>query len=200
MNIRLVAASIAASLLATLALAQAPPTRVRGTIAELDGQTLTVASREGPKVGIALPEKFGLASVRKVDMSAIVPGTFIGTAAKPDGDGQLEAMEVVVFPEAMRGTAEGHYDWDLAPGTSMTNANVDAAVEGKSGRELTLSYKGGSVKVTVPADVPMVTFGPADRGDLKPGAPVFVVARPGADGKLSAAFIAVGKDGVAPPM
>jgi hypothetical protein len=200
MNLRPVFVGLAATLLATLAVAQTPPTRIRGTIDAVDGQTLTVATREGPKVSIALPEKFGLASVKKVELSAIAPGTFIGTAAKPGADGQLEALEVVVFPESMRGTGEGHYDWDLAPGTSMTNANVDAAVQSKSGRELTLSYKGGSVKVTVPPDVPVVTTAPAERADLKPGAPVFVVAKHAEDGSLSAAFIAVGKDGVAPPM
>ena len=205
MKIRLVIASvaaslIAASLIATAALADSPPSRIRGTVAGLDGDTLTVTTREGPKVGVMLSDKSRIAAVKKLDMSAVAPGTFIGTAAQPGAGGQLEAMEIVVFPEAMRGTAEGHYDWDLAPGTSMTNANIDAAVEGKSGRELTLSYKGGSVKVVVPPTVPVVTFGPADRADLKPGAPVFIVARKGDDGMMSVGFVAVGKDGVAPPM
>jgi hypothetical protein len=200
MNIRLAITGLAAGLLATAALADGPPTRIRGTIAALDGATLTIATREGPKVMIMLPEKVSIASMKKLDLGSIAPGTFIGTAAQPGADGELKAMEVLVFPEAMRGTGEGHYDWDLAPGTSMTNANVDAAVQGNSGRELTLSYKGGSVKVVVPPDVPVVTPVPATRADLKEGAAVFVVARKADDGMLNAGFVAVGKDGVAPPM
>ena len=200
MHIRLAIATLAASLAATLAFADSPPSHIRGTISGLDGRTLTVTTREGKSVAIGLPDKVRLNVVKKVDMSAITPGTFIGTAAVPGADGGVRAIEVVVFPEAARGTGEGHYDWDLAPGTSMTNANVDAAVESKSGRELTLSYKGGSVKVTVPPDVPMVTPLPATLADLKAGAPVFVVARKGDDGTMSALFVAVGKDGVAPPM
>jgi hypothetical protein len=200
MKFRLAIAGLAAGLFATLAMADTPPSHIRGTIAGLDGQTLTIATREGPKVSVMLPEKPRIAAMKKVDLSAIAPGTFIGTAAQPGKDGELEAIEVLVFPEASRGTGEGHYDWDLSPGTSMTNANVDAAVTSKDGRELTLSYKGGSVKVTVPPNVPVVTPIPADRSDLKAGAPVFIVALHNADGSLSAAFVAVGKDGVAPPM
>jgi hypothetical protein len=200
MNIRPIIAGLAASLLASLAFADSPPSHIRGTVASFEGGTLTVATREGPKVEVMLSDKTGIGGMKKLDLSAVAPGTFIGTAAKPGANGELEALEVVVFPEARRGTGEGHYDWDLAPGTSMTNANVDAAVESKNGRELTLSYKGGSVKVVVPPDVPVVTFDAADRSDLKPGTPVFIVARKAEDGMLSAAFVAVGKDGVAPPM
>jgi hypothetical protein len=196
----LAASLLAASLLAAVARADSPPSHIRGTVASLDGATLNVATREGPTVGVMLTDKTGIASMQKLDISAIKAGTFIGTAAQPGKDGELEAMEVVVFPEARRGTGEGHYAWDLAPGTSMTNANVDAVVQGNSGDELTLSYKGGSVKVKVPPTVPVVTFGPADRGDLKPGAPLFIVARKADDGMMNALFVAVGKDGVAPPM
>jgi hypothetical protein len=197
---RLIVASLAASLAATVALADSPPVHVRGTVAGVDGQTLTVTTREGPTVSVMLSDKTGLGTMKKLDPSAITVGTFIGTAAQPGADGELEAMEVVVFPEARRGTGEGHYGWDLAPGTSMTNANVDAVVQGNAGNELTLSYKGGSVKVKVPPTVPVVTFGPADRNDLKPGTPLFIVARKADDGTMSALFVAIGKDGVAPPM
>lgn len=200
MNPRLAIATLAASLVATLAFADSPPTHIRGTISGLDGRTLTVATREGSSVAITLPEKVRLNTVKRVDMSAIKPGTFIGTAAEPGANGELKAMEVVVFPEAARGTGEGHYDWDLAPGTSMTNANIDAAVEGTDGRELTLSYKGGTTKVVVPADVPMVMPVPAEMSDLKNGAPVFIIARKADDGATNAMVVIVGKDGVAPPM
>jgi hypothetical protein len=200
MTLRIAIAGLALCLTAGLAQAQTPPIHVRGTITGLDGTTLTVATREGASVAIMLPEKVRLNVVKKVDISAITPGTFIGTAAVPGADGELKAVEVVVFPEAARGTGEGHYDWDLAPGTSMTNANIDAAVESASGRELTLSYKGGTAKIVVPADVPMVMPLPAEMADLKAGQPVFVIARKGDDGAMSALVVVVGRDGVAPPM
>jgi hypothetical protein len=135
-----------------------------------------------------------------VPLASIAPGTFIGTAARPAPDGELQAMELLVFPESARGTGEGHYPWDLAPGSTMTNANVEAAVPATSGRELTLAYKGGSVKVRVPPDVPVVTPSPASLADLKPGATVFLSAMRAADGSLSTSRVTVSKDGVAPPM
>lgn len=120
--------------------------------------------------------------------------------ARPGAGNELQAVAVVVFPENLRGVGEGHRDWDLAPGTTMTNANVEAAVQGSSGRDLTLAYKGGSVKVLVGPDAAVVTPVPAERADLKPGATVFLSTTRAADGALSASRITVSKDGVAPPM
>jgi hypothetical protein len=193
---------VALALLWTLGpgLAQTPPTRVRGTITALDGATLTVTSRDGQALRITLLEPLTVVTVKRLTPAAIAPGTFIGTAAQPAPDGKLQAMEVLVFPESMRGTGEGHYPWDLAPDSTMTNANVEAAVPANPGLDLTLAYKGGSVTVRVPPDVPVVTPAPASRDDLKPGATVFFAATRAADGSLSASRVTVSKDGVAPPM
>ncbi len=193
--------ALAACCLATAALAQAPPTtRIRGTIAAIEGPVMTVTTREGPKLPITLAEPLTVLSVKNVELSSIQPGTYIGTAAKPGPGGQLQAIEVLVFPESARGSGEGHYAWDLQPDSTMTNASVTAAVQGSSGRDLDLAYKGGSTKIHVPDGVPVVTFIPAERSDLKPGAPVFLSATKGADGGLTAARVIVGKNGVAPPM
>ena len=183
------------------ALAQtAPPTRVRGTIASLAGNLLTVKSRTGDMLEIVLADTVAVASVKKVELSAIAPGSFIGTATRTDADGKMTALEVLVFPEALRGTGEGHYPWDLEPGSMMTNGTVNGAVTASSGRELTVGFKDGSKTVYVPPNAPVVTFAPADRADLKPGAPVFLIAPKNAEGKLTATRVTVGKDGVAPPM
>jgi hypothetical protein len=191
----------AAVLVSTSAIAQTvPPTRVRGTVATLDGNTLTVNSRDGQKLEIALKDGFAVASVKKVELSSIEPNSFIGTATRAGADGKLTAIEVLVFPEAMRGTGEGFYPWDLEPGSMMTNGTVKGAVTAASGRELTIGFKDSSNTVFVPPSAPVVTFAPATRDDLKPGAPVFVVATKDAQGKLGAARVTVGKDGVAPPM
>ena len=186
---------------AAAAVAQtAQTTRIRGTIAAMDGQVMIVTTREGPKLPITLTEPLTVSAVKALDLAAIQPGSYIGAASELGPDGQLQAIEVLVFPEAARGAGEGHRDWDLKPGSLMTNATVATAAQGSAGRDVELTYKDGSKKLHVPAGAPVVTFVPAERADLKPGAPVFLTATNNADGSLSAARVVVGKDGVAPPM
>jgi hypothetical protein len=199
---RLLPAALAGCLFSVAAIAQttAPPTRIRGTIAAVEGQTLTIATREGPKVDVMLNDPLTVATVKKVDLASIAPGTYVGIATRNGANGEMQAIEVLVFPDSMRGAGEGHYAWDLEPGSMMTNGTVSGAVQATSGRELSLSFKGGSNKIVVPSDAPIVTFAPAERADLKPGAPVMFGATKNADGKLAASRVTVGKDGVAPPM
>jgi hypothetical protein len=188
---------------AGVALAQAPaakPSRIRGEIVSLNGDTLMVHRRSGDTVSIDVKSTVAVSAVKAMQLSDIKPGSFVGTAATTGTDGKLTATEVVVFPEAARGTGEGHYAWDLSPNSTMTNANVDTVVQGTSGRNLKLSYKGGSNEVTVPPNVPVVTFIPAARTDLTAGKKVFVVATPAAQGAFEAQRVVVEKDGVAPPM
>jgi hypothetical protein len=183
------------------ALAQsAPPRRIRGRIAGLDGEVLAVDARDGGRLEIRLAEPLTVNALRRLDLSAVTRGTFIGTAAVPGGDGRLKALEVLVFPEAMRGTGEGHYPWDLVPSATMTNATVEAVVDQAVGRTLELALKDRKVTVDVPPEAPIVTFAPATRADLVPGAAVFLVAAPDKDGRLAASRVTVEKNGVAPPM
>ena len=183
-----------------LAVAAAPQSHIRGTIKSVGENSLTITTRDGQTIIVALKQPLTVSALKRLDISAIRSGTFIGTAARPGPKGELVAMEVLVFPESLRGTGEGNYAWDLAPGTSMVNANISAVVENSAGRDLTLSYKGGSTKVVVPPDVPIVQPVPAKRADLKPGASVFLTPIRAADGSLSTARVIVGKNGVAPPM
>jgi hypothetical protein len=188
-------------LIATPALAQAPtPVRIRGAIQSVDASSMLVKSREGATLKIALAENLGVSAVVPMALSAVDSGKFIGAAAMKQPDGTLRALEVLVFPETMRGAGEGHYPWDLQPESTMTNATVAAVVNGGSGRELTLTFKGESLKMVVPAEAPVVTFEAGDRSLLKPGAHFILTAQRAADGSLSAARVAVGKDGLVPPM
>lgn len=177
----------------------APPTRIRGTIAAVTPQMLTVTSRDGQKVEIMLNDPLTAMTVKNVDLKTVAPGTYIGTATRTVG-GTLQAIEVLVFPEAMRGAGEGHYAWDLEPGSMMTNATVSGAMDASVGRVLKLTYKGESNTVVVPPGVPVVTFAPAERADLKPGAKVFLAATKNDHGHFAAGRVTVEKDGVAPPM
>ena len=183
-----------------MAVAAPPPVRVRGTIENVSATSLTVAARDGSHPVIALDRSTSINALARAEMADIKKGDFIGTAAMPGKGNDLQAMEVVIFPESARGTGEGHYDWDLAPGSSMTNATVQAAVQGVDGRSLKLAYKGGQTTVNVPPGVPIVRPVPAKAADLVPGAAVFVVADRGADGSFKARRIVVEKDGVEPPM
>jgi hypothetical protein len=174
--------------------------RVRGSVASFDGSVLTVKSREGADVTIKLGDSFRIASVVKATIADIKPGVFIGTASLPKDKTSSRALEVLIFPEALRGTGEGDYPWDLMPNSTMTNGTVGSSVESVEGPTVTVAYKGGERKITVGPDTPIVTLGPADKSDIKPGAPVFSATRKQADGSLTAVSVTLGKNGVAPPM
>jgi hypothetical protein len=197
------AASFLALTLAGAAFAQSSPDkpeRIRGEIVSFAGSTLKVHRRSGDTVTIELKDSSRLNAVKAVQLADIKPGSYVGAAATPGPDGKLTAREVVVFPEAARGTGEGHYAWDLGANSTMTNANVDTVVQSTSGRDLKLSYKGGSNTITVPTNVPVVTLIPATRAELTTGKKVFVVATPEAAGTYDGKVLVVEKDGVAPPM
>ena len=194
--------SLALSVFASAASAQAPAvqtSRVRGEIVSLKGDTLVV-HRANADVTIELKPDTPFGAVKNVKLADIKPNTFVGVASVPDANGKQIAKEVLVFPEALRGSGEGHYAWDLLPGSMMTNANVDTAVQSTNGRELTMSYKGGSKVVEVPDNVPVVTFTDATRADALAGKKVVVFAKADGPGKYSAMRVLVEKDGVAPPM
>jgi hypothetical protein len=197
------ASAVAAFLaIAVLSPAQAAENvRVRGTIVGLDGSTLTVKTREGPNAVLMMKPGWKMAGVAKASVDDIKPGDFVGIASLPTASGGDGAVEVLVFPPAMKGTGEGSYPWDLKPKSSMTNGTVTNAVKGVDGRTLDLSYSGGKEKkIAIPDGVPIVTFGPATPADLKPGVAVFVPAQKGDDGTLGAGFVVVGNNGIDPPM
>jgi hypothetical protein len=191
------------SLLATLATAQTPPQRLRGEVISFDGHWMQLKNRNGETQKIEFSEKTTYVGVVKAERSAIKAGAYVGIASiKGTGDA-MTAEEVLVFPEASRGSNEGHYPWDLTPGGMMTNANISAMVESTKGPELTLTYKnkdgtGGNVKIQVAQDTPVVAFDKADKGDIKAGGHVLVVAAKDGD-KLTALRVLIGK-GIKPPM
>jgi hypothetical protein len=177
----------------------AAPWRIRGTIEAFEAPRLFVKERSGQYVNLTLADNVNFQEVLPIKPDAIQPGTFVGTAAVPRADGKLESLEVVVFPEAARGSGEGHYPWDLKPQSSMTNATVAELVPAPGGKQLLLRFKGGEKTVVVPDGVPVVTFRPGSRNLIVPGAKVFVVAET-RDGLPVATRLVVGRDGFEPPM
>ena len=197
-------AVLVSSLLAGAAIAQTPaapaPSRLRGEIVSLNGDTLVFHRANAENVTIEFKPDVGVGAVKNVKLADIKPGAYVGAASVPNAEGKQIAKEVLVFPEAMRGNGEGHYAWDLLPGSMMTNANVDTAVQSTNGRELTMSYKGGTKTVLVPEGTPVVTFTDATRADVVAGKKAFIVAKLVEPGKYTAMRVIVEKDGVAPPM
>ena len=184
----------------TPAWAEGTPVRVRGTVVSLDGSKIVVRAKDGKDVTVSLKDKYAALAVVKSSMEDIKQGTFIGTATIAQPEGSLRALEVVVFPESLRGFGEGHYPWDLGPSSMMTNATIANKVQSTDGQTVTVTYKGGDKTITIPANVPIVALVPADKSDIMPGAIVFVPTEKQADGTLLSGAILFGKDGVVPPM
>ena len=175
--------------------------RVRGTIDRVEGPIYVVKSRDGAELKVALAENGIVVAIVKASLADIKPGLFVGSTAMPQPDGSQKAIEVHIFPEAMRGTGEGHYPWDLQANSTMTNANVEETVAGVDGQTLRLKYKTGEKKVVVTPQTVIVTYNPGDKNDLQPGTKIFIAAaKKQADGTLQAARINYGKDGLTPPM
>jgi hypothetical protein len=175
--------------------------RVRGTVERVDDAAYFVKTRDGAELRITLIDKPVLVAIVRASLADIKPGVFVGSTAMPQPDGSQKAIEAHIFPEAMRGTGEGHYAWDLEPNSTMTNANVEQSVTGVDGQTLTLKYKNGEKKILVTQDTVIVTYNPGDKADLVPGTKIFVgAAKKQPDGSLQAARINYGKDGLTPPM
>ncbi|CAN7557075.1 hypothetical protein LJR251_003913 [Rhizobium rhizogenes] len=178
---------------------KAEQVHVRGSIVNYSGSTLKVKTREGEIVDVDLADDWKLASVANAKVIDIKPGDFVGIASLPKESGGDGALEVLIFPPAMKGAGEGSYGWDLKPNSSMTNATVADAVKGVDGRTVTVSYHGKEKKISIPDGTPVVTIAPATKDDLVPGAVVFVPAEKAATGTI-AHQVLVGKNGVVPPM
>jgi hypothetical protein len=212
---------VLAATAATSALAADPPAHIRGTIVAATPDTLTVRTSEGT-VSVAMDASTRISGIVPSSVDQIKTGTFVGIANVP-GASTASALEVVVFPDALKGAGLGDYPWDLAAqgapvaaGSAMTNGTVKSSTAGAmaapsamtngtvknastaAGLVLTVDYGKGEKSIVVPAGAPVVGIVPADRSKLVPGAHVFLSTR--SDAPKSAAFVAVGIDGTVPPM
>ena len=181
--------------------ADAPGMRigVRGEITGVSPEVLNVHASSGENVVINLTNDTRIRAVTLANIEDIKPGSYIGTAAVPQEDGTLKALEVHVFPPELAGSGDGHRPFDLVKGSTMTNGSVGDLVV-SNGRVLTVNYKSGQQKILVPEDVPIVNLMPGDRSLLKVGVKIVTFVTQSADGTLTAQSISAGKDGVTPPM
>jgi hypothetical protein len=172
---------------------------IRGEITGVSPESLKVHVNTGENVVVQLTSDTKVRAVTLANIEDIKPGSYIGSAAIPQEDGTLKALEVHVFPPELAGSGDGHRPFDLAKGSSMTNGSVGDLVV-SNGRVLTVNYKGGQQKILVPEDVPIVNLTPGDRSLLKVGVKIVTFVTQSADGTLTAQSISAGKDGVKPPM
>ena len=195
----LAAPAFAAETAAPAAAPQMTPANVRGTIVSVEGGVMVLKARDGSTVNVQLGEKTGVNALSKATLADIKENSFVGVTATAKGE-DMHAVEVHIFPEAMRGAGEGHRPWDLMPGSTMTNANITETVTKSDGKTITLKYKDGEKKISVGPDTSVVSVAPGTKDDLKPGAKVFTIAMKTPDGAVRAAAVLVGKDGLQPPM
>ena len=198
---RVLAAASFALVCTVLPAAAQETVRIRGTIESVDGDVYVVKSRDGAEIKVVMTDKPLFVAIVKSSMADIKPGMFVGSTGMTQPDGTQKAIEVHIFPESMRGTGEGHYDWDLKPNTKMTNANVEQTVGGVDGQMLSVKYKDGEKKLLVTPETAVVTYVVGDKSDLKPGIKIFVgAAKKQPDGTVQTPRITYGKDGLTPPM
>jgi hypothetical protein len=193
-------AMVAASTIYAIAQQAPVPTRVRGSIEGVNGDVLAVKSRGGEDFELRMTPDIRIVGITKIALTDIKVGSFIGTTTVPGPDGVQNAVEVHVFPEDMRGTGEGSRPYDLRPNSSMTNATVAESVVSNDGHTLLIKYKDGEKKVLVAPETPVVTYVPADKSDLKPGAKVIAFMKKLPDGSFETNRVSVGRDGLTPPM
>jgi hypothetical protein len=191
--------SFALICIATPASAADDTVRIRGTIESVEGPVYVVKNRDGAELKLTVTDNPLFVAISPSTMADIKPGMFVGSAGMMQADGTQKAIEVHIFPESMRGTGEGHYDWDLKPQSKMTNANVEQTVAGVDGQILSVKYKDGEKKLLVTPETVVVTYVPGNKDDLKPGTKIFVsAAKKQPDGSLQTPRITYGRNGAGP--
>ena len=196
MNLRQVIGVLAGIVLVVSAAQAQTNVRVRGTITGIDGKFLSVKSRDGKDLKIELADNVAVAVAKAIRFEDIKKGDYVGATTLPGPNGTQVAVEVHYLAPT---TPEGQLAWDLQPGSTMTNANVESMVTGTGNRELTLRFKDTTQKIVVPEGAALVRAVPGVRADLVVGEYVFIGAQAAADGTLSTARVQVSKDGVRPP-
>ena len=178
----------------TTALAQTP-TRVRGTITSLDGDVLSVKSRDGKDLKIQLAPDVQVATTKKAVAADFKPGAYVGVTSVKGPDGRLVARRVHALGLQV---PQMHAPWDSIPDSMMTNATLERTAQVGAGTELMLKNKDGEQKILVTPQTEYYTFAPGSRADLKRGETIFTSARP-EGAKLVSQRVTVSKDGVKPP-
>ncbi len=205
---RLVACAVTGLLLLAAGAAGAQtPFHLRGTLVEFaiwSGQAplvLRARSHDGSEIAIEVAYNWEAYPIVPVDRAKVVDGSYVGVVAVASGDGALRANAVLLYPEHLRGTLQGHHAWDSAPGSTMTNATLQRRTADGDAEIWTLRDTQGERAIRVDRDVPFVTTGVGGHNySIAAGAPLFVNATRQRDGTITAGRIFYGERGFAPPL
>src|ERR1700716_2616604 len=196
---RVLAAAIFVSIAMVLPASAQETVRIRGTVERIDGPVYCVKNRDGAELKLTVTDNPLFVVIVPAKMADIKQGMFVGSAGMMQPDGSQKAIEVHIFPESMRGTGEGHYDWDLLPKSKMTNANVEHMVTSSNGQMLSVKYKDGEKKLLVTPETVVVTYEMGKKEEVQPGTKIFVAAaKKQPDGTVQAPRITYGRNGQAP--
>src|SRR6266481_9683854 len=195
---RVLAAASFVSIAMVLPASAQETVRIRGTVERIDGPVYVVKNRDGAELKLTVTDNPLFVAIAPSTMADIKQGMFVGSAGTMQADGTQKAIEVHIFPESMRGTGEGHYDWDLKPQTKMTNGNVEQTVAGVDGQLLSVKYKDGEKKILVTPETVVVTYVMGSKDELTPGTKIFVSAKKQPDGTFQAPRITYGRNGAGP--
>jgi hypothetical protein len=226
---RLLGLTLVATAGLSIAIANAAePERIRGTVSAVSANGVTVSTATGD-ISMQAGAGTKYLTVAHSDLDHIATGSYIGVAAKNIGE-KLVALDVLVFPPSMKGAAEGHFDWDRMPDTtlsggastasSMTNGSVAAFAQGGSAAPVASSMTNGSVVATsqggATKQVTLTYSGGKQTILVPPTAPVVTLQSAAASdlkpgdkvfvnaivdgGKTTAALILVGSNSFAPPI
>ena len=173
--------------------------RVRGIVERIEGPVYVIKNRDGAEMKLTVTDNPLFVAISPSTMADIKPGMFVGSAGMMQPDGTQKAIEVHIFPESMRGTGEGHYDWDLKPQSKMTNGNVEQTVAAVDGPILSVKYKDGEKKLLVTSETVVVTYVTGNKDEIKPGTRIFVAtAKKQPDGSWQTPRITYGRNGMGP--
>jgi hypothetical protein len=174
--------------------------RFRGTVTALETDSITIQSSAGQTTTIKLAAAYKVLQFSPIALADIKPNAYLAAASIPQSDGSLRAISVSVFPEAMRGANEGSHDWDLKPGSRMTNATAGEIVAKPEGRVITLTFQGKTQKLVVPENASVTAIAPVDKDNVKVGAKAVVFGMRDTAGALTSGLVGVTKDGALPPL
>jgi hypothetical protein len=121
------------------------------------------------------------------DLSHVASTSYIGVASTEQADGKEVAKQIIIFPEELRGAAEGSVLTDPPGATThsrMTNGSVSSpasshsrmtngTVQKGSGTTLVVQYQDGSKTISVPANVAVTQVAP-EKVTVAPGDTIYL--------------------------
>ena len=192
-------AALALTLAATLPAAAQQTAHIRGTVAAVADDVVTIDTVAGETVDVTMAPDYTLMVYTPIPVGELAPGDYLSIPSTTGADGGKVALSINVFPDAMRGRGEGESPWDMEGGSLMTNATIGSVAAAPDGNVVTVTHGDVTEDVTVPADAPVTRFAPGPDRRLAVGDQTIVFAQQDGD-TIRGGFAGVTADGSLPPV